>query len=79
MDGVSLWTLSQWKYGKEYKEYKDISSGIRSTQLKKNPEWGTGIMDNVYMMDLLRMLFLKATFKQKKYAIKNVEDFSSKE
>lgn len=31
------------------------------------------------MMDLLRMLFLKATFKQKKYAIKNVEDFSSKE
>lgn len=36
-------------------------------------------MDDVYMMDLLRMFFLKATFKQKKYAIKNVEDFSSKE
>lgn len=36
-------------------------------------------MDNVCMMDLQRMFFLKATFKQKKYAIKNVEDFSSKE
>lgn len=31
------------------------------------------------MMDVLRMFFLKASFKQKKYAIKNVEDYSSKE
>lgn len=59
-DGLSLKTLSQWKDDKVYQEYKDISSGIRSTQLKKNPEWGTGIMDDVYMMDLSEVVFLKA-------------------
>lgn len=31
------------------------------------------------MMDVLRMFFLRATFKQKEYAVKNVEDYSSKE
>lgn len=30
-------------------------------------------------MDNVRMFFLKATSKQKKHSIKNVEDYSSKE
>lgn len=61
------------------KSTKSIRTFLQVSEAEKNPEWGTGIMDNVYMMNLLRMFFLKATFKQKKHSIKNVEDYSSKE